>query len=191
MKKIDSLALKVAAVDSSSLEMTEILTYIHKNFFWIVYKRVHSKEDTEDILQEACIRVFLKLNTFDSTKASFSKWVEVIVSNLISDFFREKKKKEKITTDLTPKLIRDKKHLITPMHILEGIDLERMLREVPFLESERVMFEHKYKGLECFEIAQMFNVSLQTVKALVYRARQRISRYIQEENSFFSRNMSK
>jgi RNA polymerase sigma factor (sigma-70 family) len=54
---------------------------------------VHNREDAEDLAQEAFIRAYERLATFDPQKARFSTWLYRIATNLTLDYLRKHKKR--------------------------------------------------------------------------------------------------
>lgn len=54
---------------------------------------IHSRQDAEDLTQEAFIKAFRKLTSFDSTKARFSTWLYRIARNCCIDYQRRHSRK--------------------------------------------------------------------------------------------------
>lgn len=73
--------------------MIEITDKIWQEFsnqlFNFILKRVNSRQDAEDILQEAFVKIYKNEHTLVSKKA-LKAWLYTIVKNTIIDFYRKK-----------------------------------------------------------------------------------------------------
>ena len=49
-----------------------------------------SSDEAEDVVQEACVKIFLHLDEFDPSKAKFSTWIGKITANCYYDALRKK-----------------------------------------------------------------------------------------------------
>ncbi|EDW5948401.1 sigma-70 family RNA polymerase sigma factor, partial [Salmonella enterica subsp. enterica serovar Enteritidis] len=63
--------------------------YQHK-LYQVCYRMLANKQESEDIAQEAFVRAYMNLHTFDQ-KRKFSTWLYRIATNLCIDRIRKKK----------------------------------------------------------------------------------------------------
>jgi len=56
--------------------------------FAVSVGRLEGREDAEDLAQEACIRVWTCIDSFDGVRASYPTWLRKILRNLIRDKLR-------------------------------------------------------------------------------------------------------
>lgn len=158
----------------------ELLLKKYRNLvFSIMLKMVRNKQEAEDLTQEAFMKAFSSLSTFNDEFA-FSTWLMKIASNNCIDFLRKRKlktysihepinyKDEKIEIDIPD-------HDAGPERILIQSERSRMIEEAINELPERyryvVILRHKEeKTYE--EIAEIMNLPLGTVKAQIFRARE-------------------
>jgi RNA polymerase sigma-70 factor (ECF subfamily) len=155
--------------------------------FSIMLKMVRNKQEAEDLTQEAFMKAFSSLATFNDEFA-FSTWLMKIASNNCIDFLRKRKlrtysihepvqyKDEKIEIDIPD-------HDPTPEKTLIQSERNRMIEETIKALPERyryvIILRHKEeKSYE--EIAEIMNLPLGTVKAQIFRAREILNKNLKE-----------
>ncbi len=155
--------------------------------FSIMLKMARNKQEAEDLTQEAFMKAFSSLATFNDEFA-FSTWLMKIASNNCIDFLRKRKlrtysihepvqyKDEKIEIDIPD---RDP----TPEKTLIQSERSRMIEETIQALPERyryvIILRHKEeKSYE--EIAEIMNLPLGTVKAQIFRAREILNKNLRE-----------
>ena len=155
--------------------------------FSIMLKMVRNKQEAEDLAQEAFMKAFSSLATFNDEFA-FSTWLMKIASNNCIDFLRKRKlrtysihepvqyKDEKIEIDIPD-------HDPTPEKTLIQSERNRMIEETIQALPERyryvIILRHKEeKSYE--EIAEIMNLPLGTVKAQIFRAREILNKNLKE-----------
>lgn len=96
MNEVNALIRKAAAGDSDTFET------LMQNYLRILYNfillRVSSKEDTDDIVQDVMLSVWLNLPSYNYD-SSFKTWVLGIANHKINDFFRIKYRKNEEDID--------------------------------------------------------------------------------------------
>ena len=80
------------ALEGDQRAYGEILTRYRNSIYNLLYKMVRNKEETEDLVQEAFIKAFNSLASFNDDYA-FSTWLYKIAINNSIDHFRKKKLK--------------------------------------------------------------------------------------------------
>ncbi len=163
--------------DSKAFEL--LLNKYRNLVFSIMMKMVRNKQEAEDLTQEAFMKAFSSLATFNDEFA-FSTWLMKIASNNCIDFLRKRKlkthsihepiqyKDEKIEIDLPD-------HEPSPERSLIQRERSRMIEnainELPQRYRYVIILRHKEeKSYE--EIAEIMNLPLGTVKAQIFRARE-------------------
>ena len=68
----------------------KLLEKYRRQVLSLVWRMVSNREEAQDLAQEAFIRAFRSLHTFD-TERSFPAWLFRITTNLCVDFYRRKK----------------------------------------------------------------------------------------------------
>ena len=67
----------------------ELLERYQKRAFWIAYNLIHDVEESRDLAQEAFVRVFRSIHSYDPSR-SFYTWLYRIVMNLAIDHLRKR-----------------------------------------------------------------------------------------------------
>ncbi len=155
---------------------------------YLVRLGVALPEDREDILQNAFIKAYINLNSFDIS-LSFSSWMYRIAHNEVMNFFRTKRTRPQVI------LSEDGEALLTELHdetadTTDGAEL-RLSREI--LERGLATLNSKYRDvltLRFFEnksyaqMSDILEVPIGTVSTLVRRAKKALRRALPE--SFMS-----
>jgi len=158
----------------------ETLLHKYRNLvFSIMVKMVRNHQEAEDLTQEAFMKAFNSLSSFNDEFA-FSTWLMKIASNNCIDFLRKRKlrtysihepiqyKDEKIEIDIPD-------HEPTPEKQLLQSERAKMIQsaidELPERYRYVILLRHKEeKSYE--EISEILNLPLGTVKAQIFRARE-------------------
>lgn len=145
----------------------------------LLYNMVHHKEEAEDLVQEAFIKAFAALSTFNQEFA-FSTWLYKIAINTTIDHIR-KKKLQTYSID-KPIQSRDGELKREYADVQEATDkdllsteksalIAQAISELPDHYREAIILRHtEEKSYE--EIAEITKVPLGTVKARIFRARE-------------------
>lgn len=160
----------------------------HDAIYNLVYRMIHDKEEVEDLTQEAFIKAFTSLSSFNEEYA-FSTWLYKIASNNSIDYIRKKK----LQTFSIDKPIESKDSDFTfevPDSTFEP-DLELIARQRKNMLEEAVnALPPKYRQvilmrhvdeLEYQEIAKQLKLPLGTVKAHIFRAREMLYKYLRDK----------
>lgn len=68
----------------------EIVTLFQHRLYHVCFRMLSNRQEAEDIAQEAFVRAYINLHTFDQTR-KFSTWIFRIATNLCIDRIRKKK----------------------------------------------------------------------------------------------------
>jgi RNA polymerase sigma-70 factor (ECF subfamily) len=150
-------------------------------------KMVRNKQEAEDLTQEAFMKAFASLSSFNDEFA-FSTWLMKIASNNCIDFLRKKKlktysihepiqyKDEKIEIEIPDQDPSPERTLIQSER---SKMIEKTINELPERYRYVIILRHKEeKSYE--EIAEIMNLPLGTVKAQIFRAREILNKRLKE-----------
>ena len=147
-----------------------------------------SEEDAEDILQDAFIKMYKNLNSFDP-KWKFSSWSYRIVRHEVIDNFRKKKARPQITfSDLGETQVRQ---FSSAIHIEGEIDKAFTKENLVMLLGE---LDYKYKEILVLkfleeksyeEISDILKKPIGTVGTRVNRAKKHLAKIAKEKNISF------
>lgn len=160
------------------------LTLLYKDIvFKIVQRMVHNRQEAEDLTQEAFIKAYNSITSFNEEYA-FSTWLFKIATNNCIDFFR----KRKLRTHSMDETIRYKDDEIQQEYADPDPNVEkeiiaseksRMIRkaidELP--EKYRIVIQLRHQEERSYEeIAEVLELPLGTVKARIFRAREMLNK---------------
>jgi len=164
--------------------------------FQTAYGLIGSKEDAEEVVQDAFVRIYKHLNQFRGD-SSFSTWVYRIVVNLSRNKYQWNKRRG---SDLTFSISGDygdddggrKEDFnlpdtkLGPLKILEEADEEKRIIDImaglPDKLREVLILRHM-KDLSYEEIASLLDCNLGTVKSRIARAREAMIELMKKEKA--------
>ena len=151
--------------------------------FNLLYKMVRNREETEDLVQEAFMKAFKALPSFNEEYA-FSTWLYKIAINNCIDHMRKKRLKTysinkpvqskdgELDREFPDTSMSPDKDLLSE----ERTNLiEEAIEELPENYKIAIVLRHsEERSYE--EIAQLLNIPLGTVKARIFRAREMLKK---------------
>ena len=182
MKKSDSPLIH-RALRGDQKAYAELLERYRGPLYNLLYRMVRSKEETEDLVQEAFMKAFASLATFNEEFA-FSTWLYKIAINNTIDHLRKKRLRtyslDKPIQSREGEVKReypdvswaaDKDVLSTEKTAI----ISQAIDELPEKYRMAIILRHtEEKSYE--EIAEILNIPLGTVKARIFRAREALKR---------------
>lgn len=147
-----------------------------KAMFNVCYRMMNSREEAEDMLQEAFTLAFQRLDSF-RFESGFGAWLKRIVVNTCINALNKKRPEVVYCQDIYAhdNADNDKEEAeLTPQRILEALE------QVP--EGGRLVFSlYLLEGYDHSEIAQILKISESTSKTQYMRAKQRIQTILKNE----------
>ena len=142
-----------------------------------------SREDSEDLAQQTFLKVWQQLDSFRGDSAFFT-WIYRIAINLAKNYFSSsgfKKQKLNISvedTELDISSFDDIESIIIHSESLENI--KYFINTLPeSLKTSFVLRENDGKSYE--EIANITNTPIGTVRSRIFRAREMVEEFINEQ----------
>jgi RNA polymerase sigma-70 factor (ECF subfamily) len=143
------------------------LSYLYDHYadalLGVITRIVQDRDLAEELLQDAFMRYWEKIEQFDEGKGRLFTWMMRIARNLALDSLRSKEVKQQLKSDsITDNvhILDKKKHTETAVN---AIGLEEVLNELPD-EQRFVVIQMYFKGYTQSEVADEFNIPLGTVK---------------------------
>ena len=145
---------------------------------------VKNIEDAQDIVQDAFMRTYRNLATFD-TKSHFFTWFYRIVVNACIDDYRKKKKRRSVEYDDTyirrdvasERALTGNTKLMEPHMGVERVELYQVLNEALDKLSENhrtVITLREIEDLSYEEIADILDIQIGTVMSRLHHARKKL-----------------
>ncbi|MDC7999505.1 RNA polymerase sigma factor [Aequorivita todarodis] len=153
-----------------------LLRRYNQRLFRVVRSYIHSEDDTKDIMQDAYVKAYTKLEQFNN-EASFSTW---LIRIAINEALQQIRKNKRQTTNYgkterldnvfhlpdTNQMNPEKQTIKTETRTL----VEQAVDQLP--EKYRVVFMlHQVEGLSNLEIADCLKLTDSNVKVRLHRAK--------------------
>ncbi|HHW03626.1 MAG TPA: sigma-70 family RNA polymerase sigma factor [Thermoanaerobacterales bacterium] len=145
-----------------------IMDRYRNRVFTLAYRMLSSREEAEDVSQEAFIKIYRSLKTYDAGRTRFSTWVYRITYNLCIDFLRKRREIAPLKEEIMAASSGG------PEEIAEARDSAARLHEAVqnLPEDYRIPLTlFHFHGLSYQEICNVLNVPLSVVKNRLFRAR--------------------
>jgi len=157
----------------------EIVEIYKDKIFQICFRILGNRHEAEDIAQEAFLRAYININSFN-IDLKFSSWLYRIATNLCIDRIRKKKPDyyldaEVAGTDGLTMYSQIPADTRLPEDDVESLELrETIQREISKLpEKYRTVIVLKYiEELSLNEISEILDLPLGTVKTRIHRGRE-------------------
>ncbi len=149
-----------------------------KAMFNVCYRMMNNREDAEDMLQEAFILAFQKLETFRN-ESSFGTWLKTITVHTCINALNKRKLDLKYFDELHRFEMHEEEPeeaLYTTENILEAMN------QLP--EGGRIVFSlYLLEGYDHGEISQILNITESTSKTQYMRAKRRVYEIMKQTKS--------
>lgn len=157
----------------------EIVEIYKNKVFQICYRMLGNRHEAEDIAQEAFIRAFINIHTFN-VSLKFSTWLYRIATNLCIDRIRKKKPDFYLDAEVSgtegltmySQLAADS---ALPEDELESLELQETIQKeiLKLPDKYRSVIVLKYiEELSLNEISEILDLPLGTVKTRIHRGRE-------------------
>jgi RNA polymerase sigma-70 factor (ECF subfamily) len=145
--------------------------------FRVAYRITKNQEDAEDVLQEAWMKAYVHLKTFDG-RAKFSTWLTRIVINSALMSLRRKRTHPETSMEITdgetwqPREVADETKNVDELYVRHE-RTERLRRAICRLKPSlrNVVEIHQSNDSSVKEIAKLTGLSVAAIKSRLLRAR--------------------
>lgn len=188
---IESDAIAVERTLAGDRDAFRALVERHShNVFRLAYRMTGNQQDAEEIVQEAFLRAYQKLNQFAS-RANFGTWVYRIAANYAIDRMRQRKSED--AKRALPARANDDGHEPDPMSAVPdtapsperlaqsgqlAVEMRRALSELSPAERTAFVMRH-WGGSGIEEIADALKSSTSAAKNTVFRSVQKLRKALQ------------
>lgn len=140
-------------------DIEQIYTEYRDRVMGYIYARLRSRADAEDLCQDVFEKINMKLDGFDSGKASISTWIYSITRNSVIDFYRRSHPHEEIDENMAQDGAVDD-------NLLNDETLEELAEALEKLPAElrEIVVLRYYDGIPLTEIAKKMGMSYGMVK---------------------------
>lgn len=145
----------------------------------LLLHRSASVEDTEDLLQETFIKVYINLQRY-SDNYTFGQWIYTIARNTHIDFERRRQEDLSIDDKFSAPMACTPSPEDNLINIQQRSQIEAYIGCLP--QQYRQLFTMRFlEDYSYEEIAEKLNLPMGTVKTQIHRARERMCRLIRND----------
>jgi RNA polymerase sigma-70 factor (ECF subfamily) len=157
----------------------EIVEIFKDKIFQLVYRMTGNAHEAEDVAQEAFIRAYININSYDINR-KFSTWLYRIATNLTIDRIRKKKPDyyldaEVAGTDGLTMYSQVAADIALPEEEVESMELQGEIQKqiLKLPDKYRSVIVLKYiDELSLNEISEILEIPVGTVKTRIHRGRE-------------------
>ncbi|MEJ2542946.1 MAG: RNA polymerase sigma factor [Calditrichaceae bacterium] len=160
--------------NSSSKSFQLIFMKYYDTLYRFIWMRTYDREVARDLLQDVFIRVWNSRHRLDKNK-SFKAYLYQISNNLIIDMVRKNKTKEKIM-----EINKTLNYYDSEEQYYTNIDIQNAINLLPE-KLKTVVILSRFEGLNYMEIAEICQVSFQTVSYRLNKALKLMNKYLSEK----------
>ena len=165
----DDLALVARCTAGDTDAFEALVERYHRVLFTVAVRMLGDTDDASDAAQNAFIKAYQKLGTFDRSRRFFS-WIYRILVNECLNARRDRPRHEPIAADVAA--------ADTPADLFETaqrrVRIQSAILALPMEYREVIVLRH-FTGLSYEEIGQTLQVPAKTVKSRLYTARERLA----------------
>jgi RNA polymerase sigma factor (sigma-70 family) len=141
--------------------------------FMLCLRYATDRADAEDMLQDGFIQVFKEIHQYDATRGVFEGWMRKVIINVALQLIR-KKKMSFVEIDDSQMQISSDEDVISSMSLRE---LLAYIQKLP--TGYRTVFNlYVIDGMQHNEIAETLNISINTSKTQLFKAKQLLKKAI-------------
>ncbi|MFV0376994.1 MAG: RNA polymerase sigma factor [Mangrovibacterium sp.] len=156
---------------------------LYKTYYKSMYntslRMVANAADAEDIMQEAFLSAFSKLDSYEG-KVSFGAWLKKIVINRSLDYLKKRKVKfEEIDEHLA-------NEAPNPRIEMPEVDMEKLKKAIMQLPHgyRLVLSLYLLEGYDHDEIAQILNITAVASRTQLLRAKRKMKEFLMKDELF-------
>jgi len=151
----------------------------YKSMYNTSLRIVASAVEAEDIMQEAFLSAFSKIDSYEG-KVSFGAWLKKIVVNRSLDYL----KKRRVKFEEIDERLADEE--ASPMMEIREVDMEKLKKAVMLLpEGYRVVLSlYLLEGYDHDEIAQILDISAVASRTQLLRAKRKLRDFLVKDELF-------
>jgi RNA polymerase sigma-70 factor, ECF subfamily len=159
------------------MEITIVYQQFNKVLYHYITKRVNSKEDAKDILQNVFIKISQKASTL-SDEHKIKSWVYTITRNAIIDYYRTRTDSK--YTELSEHLA-ERIEAPADKDDLGGLDecITLFIEQLPD-EYREIVRESEIEGIKQKDLAEKYHMPYVSLRSRVQRGRERLKKRIMQ-----------
>lgn len=175
---MDETALLAKAKAGSVQAFEQLLEVYERRIYNIALRTMRNREDAQDMAQEAIVKIYRNLNSFQGA-CSFSSWIYRITVNTCLDEIRRRERRRTTPID---NLSGETMPRITDIDMLpeqayeaqEALEAVRVAMNRLDTDARAIIVLRDVQGFSYQEISDILECNLGTVKSRINRARSKL-----------------
>lgn len=157
------------------------------HWFTICLRYLNKREDALDVLQNALVKIYTKLDQFDESKGTFTAWSSKIIVNESIMFQRKYWNKNEVAgVNLEIIDVASEPDVYAQLQMEE---LTKLIQKLP--TGYRIIFNmYVIEGYTHSEIAQKLDISIGTSKSQLFKAKNILKKSLKKSSYEHSRMIS-
>lgn len=194
-------ALIKKAINGNEQAFESLILQYEKRIYAIAFKVFKNEEDSFDVAQEICIKIYKNLHTFQFNSA-FSTWIHRLAMNTAIDEYRKRKRKNEHEVSYDND-IKKEEGIEAYIHSFastektpEEMYLQEETKEIVWKcirnlkkEYEEILVLKEMESKSYKEIAELLDIEIGTVKSRLARARDGLKKeylkYMEQKDDSF------
>ena len=168
------------ASDTGNYGFSLLVNKYKKQVYWLIRRMVVDHDDTDDLVQEAFIKVWKNLASFRS-ESNLYTWIYRIASNEALSFLQRKKVKYAIMVQNYDLVLA---HKIADDNYLNGDQIQKKLQQaiLSLPAKQRLVFNLRYYDeLKYEEMSEVLGTSVGALKASYHIAAKKVEEFITQD----------
>ncbi len=137
--------------------------------YGVVLRIVHSKDYTEEIIQDVFVKIWNSIGQYDASKGRFYTWMINIARNTAIDYLKSKSFQNELKNQSIPDFVYNSAELSTESHSSDFIGFDKVLESLDVDKKELIDLAY-YQGYTQSEISEKLKIPLGTVKTKMRNA---------------------
>ena len=137
--------------------------------YGVILRIVHSKEYTEEIIQDVFVKIWHSIAQYDSSKGRFYTWIINIARNTAIDYLKSKGFQNELKNQSLPDFVYNSKELSESDESSDFLGIKNVLKSLETDKQELIELAY-YQGYTQNEISEKLKIPLGTVKTKMRNA---------------------
>ncbi len=159
----------------------QLVNKYQERLYWHIRKILLNHDDTDDVLQNAFVKVWKNIENFREESSLFT-WLYRIATNEAITFLNSKRRRSLLPlNDVSDYLMEN----LTSDPYFDGDELQLKLQKaiVQLPEKQRIVFNMKYfDEIKYEEMSKILDTSVGALKASYYHASRKVEEYIKNND---------
>ncbi len=170
-------AILAQCIDNQPKAQKQLFDMLAPKMYSVCLRYAQDEDEAKDILQESFIKVFNNLTKFEN-KGSFEGWIKRIFINTSIEFYRKNQRQNMVDNIDQVAEIAVESNTVS---LLKTADLMKLINRLP--KGYKTVFNlFVIEGYHHDEISKMMNISENTSKSQLHKARLYLQELVLKEN---------